>query len=275
MRAVAARFRTSVNVIGYEAMNEPWPATDWSSCISGCADLEQSLLAPFYARMTEAVRSVDHRHPLFVEPFTLFNFGMAATSLPGTDSPDALSTHVYALDPASDAGAMDHSVEAAVRDRAPVLVAEWGATTDTTYIDHTADAFDARLLPWAFWAYQEQMIVDTTKPPVPTNLRTDVVDALTRPYPTAVNGTPTSLSFDAASDTLDFSYTTTHPDGRRAPFPWESEIAVPAARYPTGYSVTITGARITSRRCAPVLRLKNLVRAESVSLRITPAAACS
>jgi endoglycosylceramidase len=275
MRAVAKRFRTSRNVIGYEAMNEPWPGTNWSSCFTGCPDLEQSLLAPFYARMTDAVRSVDRRHPLFVEPFTLFNFGNASTSLPGSDSPDALSTHVYALDAASDAAAMDRSVEAAVRDHAPVLVTEWGATSDTGYITRTAEAFDARLLPWAFWAYQEQMIVDTTKPPAAANLRTGVVDALTRPAPTTVNGTPTALSFDATTNTLDFSYSTTRPDGKRAPFPWETEIAVPAARYPSGYTVTVDGAVVTSRPCAPTLRLRNLAHADTVSVHITRAAACS
>ena len=59
-------------------MNEPWPGTDWAPCLTGCPDLEQQLLAPFYARMTEAVASVDRHHPVFVEPFTLFNFGSAA-----------------------------------------------------------------------------------------------------------------------------------------------------------------------------------------------------
>ena len=110
MRAVAALFARSPNVIGYEAMNEPWPGADWSSCLTGCADLEASRLAPFYARMTAAVRSVDRRHPVLVEPFVLFNFGNADTSLPGPGSPNVLSTHVYALDAKGNASAMDRSV---------------------------------------------------------------------------------------------------------------------------------------------------------------------
>ena len=67
-------------------MNEPWPGTNWSPCFTGCPDLETQLLAPFYARMTAAVRAVDPRHPVFVEPFVLFNFGGADTSLPGIGS---------------------------------------------------------------------------------------------------------------------------------------------------------------------------------------------
>ena len=116
MRAVAARFVSSPNVIGYEAMNEPWPGTNWSTCVTGCPDLEQSLLAPFYARMTAAVRSVDRHRPVFVEPFVLFNFGGTDTSLPGAGSPNVLATHVYALDSAANGSVMDRSVAAAVRD---------------------------------------------------------------------------------------------------------------------------------------------------------------
>jgi endoglycosylceramidase len=119
------------------------------------------------------------------------------------------------------------------------------------------------------------MIVDTTKPPTADNLRTDVVDVLTRPYPTAVNGTPSHLAFDATSDTLDFSYSTTRPDGRRAYSPWATEITLPAARYPTGYAVTVEGAVVTSRRCSPTLSLRNLVHAKVVSVHVTPAAVCS
>ena len=96
MTAVASRVASSDNVIGYEAMNEPWPGANWQPCATGCPDLEAQLLSPFYARMTAAVRKVDRRHPLFVEPFVLFNFGSAATSLPGASTKNVLSTHVYA-----------------------------------------------------------------------------------------------------------------------------------------------------------------------------------
>ena len=34
--AVAQRFASSTHVLGYEAMNEPWPGTNWSPCLSGC-----------------------------------------------------------------------------------------------------------------------------------------------------------------------------------------------------------------------------------------------
>lgn len=270
MRAVAARFASSPTVIGYEAMNEPWPGTNWSSCVSGCPDLEAQLLAPFYARMTAAVRAVDHRHPVFVEPFVLFNFGGSDTSLPGAGSRNVLSTHVYALNAAANASAMDRSIAAAERDAVALLVTEWGATNEPATLTQIEDQFDARLVPWLYWSYNGHVVADSKQPLVPPNLNVTVLDALTRPYPTVVNGTPTVLGFDAPTATLDFEFSTRRPDGRRAPRGLETVVKVPNRRYPTGYAVTAVGADVTSPRCAPILTLRNHPGASTVSVRVTP-----
>ncbi len=271
MAAVAARFASSRNVIGYEAMNEPWPGADWPSCVTGCPDREAALLVPFYARMTAAVRAVDRRHPVFVEPFVLFNFGSADTSLPGTHSRNVLSTHVYALNARENASAMDRSVAAAERDDAAVLVTEWGATTDPAALTLTEDQFDARLVPWLYWSYNGLVVTDSKQPLVAPNLNTTVLDALTRPYPTLTNGTPTRLSFETATATLDFGFSTRRPDGHRAPRRLETVVTVPKRSYPTGYTVTAVGADVTSRPCASTLTLRNHRKAETVSVRVTPA----
>jgi len=270
MRAVAQRFASADNVLGYEAMNEPWPGANWSSCASGCADLEAKLLAPFYARVTAAVRTVDRRHPVFVEPFVLFNFGKADTALPGATTKNALSTHVYAGDVAGDAAVMDRSVAAATRDHAPVLMTEWGAVADPPSIIATADQFDARLVPWMYWSYNGLVVSDSNKPLVAPNLDVPVLDALTRPYPAVINGTPTHLAYDAASATLTFTYSTTKPDGHRAFASLGTAVNLPARDYPNGYSVVVVGAEVTSRRCAPVLTLRNHPRASAVYVRVTP-----
>ena len=271
MRAVAALFARSPNVIGYEAMNEPWPGADWSSCLTGCADLEASRLAPFYARMTAAVRSVDRRHPVLVEPFVLFNFGNADTSLPGPGSPNVLSTHVYALDAKGNASTMDRSVAAAERDRAALLVTEWGAMSDPAALTQTENDFDARLVPWLYWSYNGLVVADSKLPLESPNLNASVLDALARPYPTLVNGTPTRLAFDAATATLDFEFVTRRPDGRRAAQGLQTEVVIPRRRYPAGYTATAVGATITSRRCAPTLTLRSRPGANAVSVRVTPA----
>jgi endoglycosylceramidase len=274
MRTVAGRFASSRNVIGYEAMNEPWPGTNWQSCVAGCPDLEQQLLAPFHARMTEAVRRVDRRRPVFVEPFVLFNFGGADTSLPGVGSPNALSTHAYALDAAANAAVMDRSIAAAERDGAPVLVTEWGAVDDPAFLDGFADQFDERRLSWLFWAYNGHVVMDSTRPLVPPNLDLTVRDALTRPYPAIVNGTPTGFTFDGATSRAEFTFSTNRPDGRPAPHWLRSVIVVPEPVYPTGYAVRAVGADVTSHPCARTLTLRNHRRAGNVSVRITPAPDC-
>ena len=128
--------------------------------------------------MADAVRAVDRRHPLYVEPFVLFNFGAAATALPGSGSANALSTHVYALDDAANLAVMQRSVEAATRDSAPVLITEWGATNDPAVVTTMAGQFDSQLLPWLFWSYYENVILDPHLPVSPENLRGPVLDAL-------------------------------------------------------------------------------------------------
>lgn len=273
MRAVAARFASSDHVIGYEAMNEPWPGTDWLPCVNGCPEFEEQLLGPFYDRMAEAVRSVDRRHPLYEEPFVLFNFGFTDTSRPGTGGPGAervLSTHVYALDPASDAAVMDRSVAAAERDDVAVAVTEWGAVNDPATLVRLQDQLDDRLLPWMYWSHNGHIVVDSNQPLVAPNLNETVLDALTRAHPTVVNGTPTRIDFDDATSTLEFEYTTTRPDGRRAPRALATSVAVPERRYPEGYSVTVEGADVTSEPCAPMLTLRNRPRVTNVTVRVTP-----
>ncbi len=270
MRAVAERFAHSTNVIGYEAMNEPWPGTNWSSCITGCPDLEAKLLRPFHARMSAAVRSVDPHHPVFVEPFVLFNFGSADTSLPGTGSPNVLSTHVYAADAAANASVMDRSVAAAVRDNAALLVTEWGATSDPVFLTQTEDQFDARLVPWMFWSYNGTVVKDSRQPLVAPNVDESVLGAITRPYPTLVNGTPTRLSFDSTTATFDFGYSTLRPDGHLSERSLETEVQLPTRVYPNGYAVTVSGAEVVSVACAPKLVLRNRIGAAVVSVRVIP-----
>ncbi len=270
MAAVASRFASSSNVIGYEAMNEPWPGTNWSPCLAGCPDLETQLLAPFYARMTAAVRAVDPRHPVFVEPFVLFNFGGADTSLPGIGSDNVLSTHVYALNAPANASVMDRSVAAATRDAAALLVTEWGAITDPATLIQTEDQFDTRLVPWLYWSYNGLIVADSHKPLVAPNLDEAVLGALTRPYPSVVNGTPIQLSFDAGTGTLDFTYSTRRPDGHRSPIGLETAVNVPVRSYPAGYAVTAVGAHVTSDRCASTLTLRNMPGATTVSVRVVP-----
>lgn len=275
LEAVAKRFQGQKYVFGYELMNEPWPGADWSDCFTGCPEIEQERLAPFHARGTAAIRRHARRQQVYVEPFVLFNFGLGPTSLPGATTGNALSVHSYAANVAGEEGVVAHAVEAAERDAAPVIVTEFGASIDPALLGRLAGQFEGAILSWMMWAYNESIIDDEHAPAGLDNVRSlAAVAALVRPYPMATAGTPTRTAFDAASGAFEFEYATTGPDGRRRGSQ-PTVVFVPALHYPDGYDVEVLGARITSRPCASRLVLRADKRAETVSVRVTPANGCT
>jgi len=267
---VAERFASNPWVLGYEVMNEPWPGATWAPCTAGCFDLEHALLAPFYAKATGAVRAVAASQLVFVEPFVLFNFGGAPTSLPGTAAGNALSFHSYALDVNRERGVVAQAVAAAERDGAPVLATEFGATLDPVVLGRITDEMDAGLVPWLDWAYNESVIADATRPAGPDNLLSaDALASLLRPYPTAIAGIPTAIAFDRVTEIFECSFAAPQPAprDRRGRV---TVIEIPAPHYPGGYVVRARGAWVDSRRCASRLVLRTKPHAATVSVRVTP-----
>ncbi len=273
-RALAERLRCEPYVLGFEAMNEPWPGADWRACVAGCPDHEDQLLVPFYQRFADAVRAADDDALVFVEPFVLFNFGEAGSSLPAIGAPgNGFAFHAYAFTPEGNLAAIDHAIAAADRSGSALLATEWGATDDPAVVELTSAQFDDRLVPWIFWHYSNRMILDKALPPSPDNLRTDVVEAVTRPYPLTTNGTPLALAFDPATKTLTYEFATRRPGARRPLRFLPSGIALPRAVYPHGYRVRVRGAVVTSRPGAERLELRSLPRAKTVRVKVTPAPA--
>jgi endoglycosylceramidase len=268
LTAVVERFAGQPYVIGYELMNEPWPGADWQPCVLGpvaaCAALEQSRLAPFYARATAAVRRITSTQAVYVEPFVLFNFGQVATSLPGAGSGNGLSFHSYALDAAGEQQVIANAVVAAERDRVPLIETEFGATDDGPTVDRLAGQADAALLSWMFWAYNENLQDRIAGEPTP------LLEALVRPYPLAVTGTPIVSRFDPASRTYELRYGTAGPGGRSYPRALPTVISVPDLHYGDGYLVRVSGARVTSRPCAERLTLRTLPHADQVTVHLAP-----
>jgi endoglycosylceramidase len=269
--AVAKRFARSRWVFGYDVLNEPFPGGDWPQCLSptGCPEVE-SRLAPFNRAATEAVRRWSSRQMVMVEPYLLFNAGTGPTSLPGAGSGNSLSFHSYAGSPEAETAVVDFAVAAAERDDAPLIATEFGATTDPTTLTRLTAGFDAGLVPWMFWAYNEEVIDDDFARADLGNLKSpDGFRALVRPFPAVVAGTPRSIDFDADSKTFDLRYSTHAPDGRRARRK-ATVVRLPRLVYRDGYEVSVDGARVTSRPCGRSLVLRARRGASSVRLEVSP-----
>jgi endoglycosylceramidase len=278
LRALGSRFATDPNVLGYDVFNEPWPGTTWSGCVNdpnGCPALERRELDTFYAAMSRALRTVDRKHLLFVEPFVLFNFGESKThlALPGRDPASGLSFHVYALDTAHEPKVIANAEAWSRTTTGALLSTEWGATTDAGTITRQAGELDEALVPWIFWSY-DAVVSDLSRPPGVGSFPAAAATALARPYPSIIAGTPTASTFDAVTRTLTFSWSTTRPAGGRAPSGTVTAFEVPAAAYPRGYAVFVKGAVLTSKPCAAHLTVAVQPDVTSASVRITPGRGC-
>jgi endoglycosylceramidase len=274
LERVVARFADNPLVLGTELMNEPFPGAQWQSCAlnaAGCPDLEQQRLEPFYQKGTAAARRIAPQQLIFAEPFVLFNFGQAATSLPGNTDGVALAVHSYATSQSGELGVVAHAVEAAQRDQKPLLLTEFGAVIDPVVLNRITGEMEGGLVPWMFWAYEGEIIGNPDQPAGLDNLRSpEAFDALVRPYPVALTGTPTAIAFDPTTNIFDLAYDTASPSGVGYANDLVSVVFIPQRHYAAGYAVTVEGATVVSAPCAQRLLLRNQPGAASVSVHVMP-----
>jgi endoglycosylceramidase len=102
------------------------------------------------------------------------------------------------------------------------------------------------------------------------NLKAAKLAILSRPYPQAVAGTPKSYGFDMASSTFHLDYLVARADGSgNFPAGSQSVIVLPARQYPTGYAVTVNGARIVSAPGAQHLLLASCAGASEITVSVS------
>ncbi len=287
---VAARFARAPGVLGYDIFNEPWPGSDYAACANpaGCppGGFDQVELTAFSNRIIAAIRTADARHLAFYEPNLQFDVG-AATGHGQVDDPNAgFSFHNYCLgaapglphvpDPINacrDVGetlvfrnAEAHSAETG----AALLMTEFGDTEDPAIQSRVAELADRFMVGWTNWAYMGstgQIKIEDSKPPTPDNIRRDRLDAVVRPYPQLVAGTPLEYTWDGERFQLAFS--TRSADGsRRFGRGSRSEIVVPRARFPHGYGVEATGARVVSKPDSKLLVLRTCAHVRRVEIAV-------
>jgi len=278
-KALAGSVASDPGVIGYDLLNEPWPGTTWQDCMSptGCPAQDAALDA-FHTKMTQAIRSVDPTGLVFGEPYVLFNFGLGPThiSLPGNDPTSGMAWHMYATDPSLEPAVIDFAEQWADASGGALLNTEFGAVSDPAAIDRMTGELDHALMPWIWWAYNEEILTDAHKPPTDANLYDlDTVGAIVRPHPVAVAGTPKALDYEPASRVLDFSFTPERAGGGTFPPGTVTSFALPARSYPDGYQVDVRGGHVTSAAGAAQLTVVTDAGASCVSVAVAPAGAAA
>ncbi|MDE0855513.1 MAG: endoglycoceramidase, partial [Nevskia sp.] len=153
------------------------------------------------------------------------------------------------------------------------LITEFGATDLGSDLTRSTAEFDQHLLGWQYWAYKNWHDPTTSAGSGVQGLfgndadlssaKTAKLQILERTYPQFTAGTPTALSFDPASGAFSYSYT---PRAAGGP----TQIYVPLAlHYPKGYSVSVSGAQVTSAPGAALLTLQNQAGAVTVKITLT------
>ena len=274
-KAVARKFANNPYVLGYDLFNEPWPGNVWKSCLynsNGCPGLTHQELDKAYSIATKAIRSTGDHHLIFGEPFVLFNFGMAGTtlSLPGNDKNSGMSFHMYTLTPSREPDVISNAISWSKKTGGALLNTEWATSNFAPDAIRQSSELDQALLPWIYWSFDGGLVKDVLQPPTGANLVGGDVTAVVQPYPLAVAGTPLSFSYVNSDRTLTFSWSTTGVGSKGLSPHAVTSFEVPSEVYPNGYLLSITGGKILSKPCVSIVELKAYSGARKVTVTISP-----
>jgi endoglycosylceramidase len=293
---VAAVVHSTPGVLGYEIINEPWPGTQYASCLVpavGCPSFDEGPLSRYYAAMDKAVRAVDPTHLVFYEPLVTFDYGIPTSVIPPNDNRLAFAFHDYPLctfgynagfPPLFDTEcgiesgvALSNALSHVSAHPDALINDEFGAGAPPSSITKSVNLYDTKMIPWMFWSYQELVgITSTGAYPTPPSSApvAGKVDALARPYPQLLSGTPQGWSYTPASHVFTASYSTTRADGRGS-FGSNaiSQFEIPKAAYPHGYDVVVTGGAVVSGDADALLLIAADSGAKTVTVKVTPTVA--
>lgn len=262
---VAARLGSKPNVIGYDVMNEPWPGTQWPTCVlpAGCPAMENGFLQPFFEYVARAIRAVQPAGIVFWEPVVMNDFGTPNTVgllHPFADPNNGLSFHDYCLiggqfvqqlsraeDPEcqqTEPITFQNQKSAGARNGSALALTEFGASDDLIDIARVKAGADGSAISWFFWQYQgwsdptgnpagEGMSAKDDQQRFAT-LKQAKLAVLTETYAEAVAGFAPSWRTSGAASTLTYTAARTSPA--------RTEIYVDPASMPRGFSTVANGA---------------------------------
>ena len=216
-RHVAERFGGARHVLGYNLLNEPWPGSQYPSCVSptGCPGFDRAFLEPFSERVIAAIRRADRRKLVWYAPLLTFDFG-ADSSHGDTGDPRAgFAFNMYCLaslggePPPGPGGAscdtgyertLDNAEGQSRETGDALLLTEFAATDDLRTIERVAELADQRMISWQQWHYctcddptttatpksAQALVRDPSRPPAGDNLKAAKLGVSARAYPRAV-----------------------------------------------------------------------------------------
>jgi endoglycosylceramidase len=287
--AVAKKWADQPYLMGYDLFNEPSAGTQTPTCATpeGCPAFDATM-QKLYEHVIAGIRTVDKRNLAWFEG-QFFSNAISATSFTHVDDPNVgLSWHDYACTPAFVPGGvipgnpdcevneprvMDNAAKTVAAMGAGSLLSEFGAGDDLEDLTRLTRLADQHLVGWMYWAYKdfndptgspnEGLYGDDTKP---STLKNKKVDVLVHPYPQAIAGVPTSLSWDPTTKVMDATYAPRRSTGR-------TDVFVPSRTYPHGYVAVVTGGRVTSAPQARHLLIEADPGATSVHVIVKAGAA--
>jgi endoglycosylceramidase len=152
---VATHYANEPTIAGYDLLNEPWVYT------SIIPQLNATHIDSFYTKVTEAIRTVDPYHLIFLEPANMNTFN---TSF---DSKIVWAPHFYPWSFAQEYYPQNRTILEAdlaakyqtfvLNSKVPMWVGEFGAFMKDQSVEHWLEdaksLFDKYQVGWAWWAY--------------------------------------------------------------------------------------------------------------------------
>jgi endoglycosylceramidase len=290
LQAVVKKVADNPWVLGYEVMNEPWPGNNWSACITpkGCPNLDKTELDPFYAKAISAIRSIDRTHMIFIEPFSLFNFGVPTSiSIPKGTKNIGLAFHQYAQSSLGANNVFNYAIKWSNQTHGALLNTEFSAISNNpSSITMQTQIADKYLMSWTYWIFDNcdiacspakgtALLLNPYKPPMGSNIDAPVVDTVVRPYPILISGTPSGISYNPLNGLFQFSWSSLKV-GSSQNFKNGSitTVIVPKLDYPNGYLVTGSGIKVLSKPCSNQLVVAQTLVSSTLSLTLSPSSTC-
>eukprot|EP01038_Epipyxis_sp_PR26KG_P014384 gene14384-19301_t len=236
--AIANRFKSTSNVIGYELINEPWAGDVYKHPQNLLPQVvEKKYLQPLYEHLHSKIRSIDNEKIIFFEGLTIDYWPNGFSQGPG--GPDyndrqALAYHIYC--PLSSPSVKGEVACDAIDDEffymrrgdadrigGGMIMTEFGAAEDIKgdmyALENTAKLMDKFMQSWMYWQYKYYQDITTCTPQGESlfeadgSVCEDKIKVLSRTYPQAVAGKIVNYSFDRVSSLFHMDYYATTSTG--------------------------------------------------------------